>query len=99
MKFNWTAECRVSFKKLKSLLSSSKVMMNYDGTRPTHLYVDHAPGGIAATMAQGYKGLDGKLVYRPVHPSSRVLTEMQTQYSKVEGESLVVLSGNKGNKM
>ena len=85
--------------RLKSLLNESTVMVNYDVSKPTRLYVDHGPCGVAATVAQGYHDGNGGLVYRPVHHSSRVLTETEQRYGKVEGESLAVLSGIKSNKM
>ena len=77
---------RKSLKKLKSLHVGSKVMMNYDVSKPTCLYADHGPGGVVATVAQGYEGESGKLVYCPVHHNSWAIMETDQRYSKVEGE-------------
>ena len=52
VRFVWDDDCRASFEELKSLLSGSSVMVNYDVDRHTRLYVDHGPVGIAATVAQ-----------------------------------------------
>ena len=38
-------------------------------------------------------------MYRPVHHRSRVLKPTEIRYSKIEGESLVILYGIKANKM
>ena len=73
--------------------------MNYDISKPICLYVDYGLGGMAATVVQGHEDESGKLVSRPVHQSSRVITETEQKNSKVEGESLAVLSGIKTNRM
>ena len=67
--------------------------------RPTRLYVDHGPKGVAATVAQGYK-VEGQrqLQWRAVHHSSRALTKAELNYQKIEGESLAVYSGIKSNQ-
>ena len=73
--------------------------MNYDSNRSTRLYVDHGPEGIASTVTQRYD-IPGRKTpeYRPVTYSSRSLKKAEKGYSKVEGESLGVLSGIMTNK-
>ena len=100
VKFVWTKECAESFEELKRLLVSDKVMAYYDPSRPTRLYVDEGPAGVAATVAQKYNvdGVDHP-VWKPVHHTSRAKTKCEQNYGKVDGESLGVLTGIKSNKM
>ena len=97
--FRWTKQEQSSFDKLKELLMADTVLMNYEKDRPTRLYVDHGPKGVAATVAQGYK-VEGQrqLQWRAVHHSSRALTKAELNYQKIEGESLAVYSGIKSNQ-
>ena len=73
--------------------------MNFDVRKPTYLYVDHGPGKVASTVAQGHKDKEGKLIYHPVYHNCCVLMETEQRYSKVEGESLAVLYGIYSNKI
>ena len=96
--FSWNEECRVSFLRLKSLLVADTVLVNYDPTRKTRLYVDHGPVGIASTIAQAYE-VEGerKDQWRTVYHTGRALTKAEQNYGKIEGESLAVYSGIKTN--
>ena len=73
--------------------------MNFDVRKPTCLYVDHGPGKVASTVAQGHKDKEGKLIYHPVYHNCHALMETEQRYSKVEGESLAVLYGIYSNKI
>ena len=98
--YKWDKQCQDSFQKLKDVLVSDTVMASFDVARKTRLYVDHGPDGVASTVVQEYEiGKSGEKVYRPVHHSSRALTETEARYTKTDGESLAVLSGVKSNKM
>ena len=52
VRFKWMTECEESFQELKTLLTSDKVMANYDPNRATRLYVDDGPSGVTAKEAQ-----------------------------------------------
>ena len=99
VQFNWDRRCEASFQELKALLCHDTVMAPYDPAKQTRVYVDHGPGGVAATVAQNHGQLGAQDSWRPVHYSSRSLTETEAGYSKVDGESLGVLSGILNNKM
>ena len=99
LRFKWTSDCRQSFKELKALLNKSQIMVNIDVKHHTRLYVDYGPGGVAFTIAQKYTDKQGRDVYRLVHHNSRVLSDAESRYGKVEGESLAVLYGIRSNKM
>ena len=83
-----------SFVTLKKLLCADTVLAGYDPNRFTRIYVDHGPDGVASTVAQRYN-TPGKQTpkYQPVAYTSRSLKQAEKNYSKVEGESLAVLSG------
>ena len=100
VRFEWTADCESSFQGLKELLSSEQVMGYFDPQRATRLYVDEGPAKVAATVAQEYKvdGMD-HTVWRPVNHTSQAKTETVMNYSKVDGESLGILTGIKSNSM
>ena len=100
VRFKWDQECQDCFEKLKVTLCSDTVMVNYDTSRSTRLYVDHGPDGVAACVTQRYD-VPGKREpeWRPVTHTSRALKAAEKSYSKVEGESLGVLSGIMTNKM
>ena len=97
--YNWTKECQTSFDRLKEILSSETVLMNYDPERETRLYVDHGPEGIAATVAQGYEVPNQReKQWRTVHHTGRSLQQSEKGYTKMEGESLGIYSGILMNK-
>ena len=98
--FNWTEECRTSFKRLQDLLAEDIVLVHYDPERETRLYVDHGPEGVASTVAQGYDiPEEHEKQWRAVHHKSRSLQPAEKNYQKIEGESLAVYSGILVNKM
>ena len=93
VRFIWTEECRISFEKLKEMLSSDIVMMNYEPHRKTRLYVDHGPQGLSAAVCQKYQEPGQGEQWRMVTHKSRSLQPAEVNYEKIEGESLGVLWG------
>ena len=61
--------------------------------------MDHGPFGVASTIALEHQ-VPGSTdtAWRPVFYTSRALTKTEHNYSKVEGESLGVLTGILTNK-
>ena len=100
IKFIWTIECQERFEELKSLLTSDKVLANYDPARPTKLYVDDGPAGVAATVAQPHEleAFDHP-VWIPITHTSRAKTTAKMNYVKVDGDSLAILSEIHSNNM
>ena len=99
VRFNWTKECEEAFQELKELITASTVAVHWDPAKETRLYVDHGPQGIGGTVAQNHSRPGEKPSWRPVHYSSRALTKAETNYGKVDGESLAVASMIQINKM
>ena len=82
-KFEWSEECRISFQKLKKLLCSEQVMMNYDPARETRVYVDHGPNGVAASVCQAYSESGQAKQWRMVTHKSRSLKKAKKEYGKI----------------
>ena len=70
-------------------MASDRVMANYVIGKETRVYVDDAPDGLGATLAQKHEaeGYDHE-VWRQVWYSSRPKTPAEKEYSKVGGKSL-----------
>merc|ERR1711954_108111 len=100
-RYKWTKECDKAFEKIKSLLCSDRIIAAYDPKLKTRLYVDDGPEGVAGTLAQAHPHphIVGKEVWRPVNYTARAKETPEKGYSKVEGESLALLSRIKANKM
>ena len=99
VRFNWTTECQQSFEKLKELLTASTVAVHWDPAKKTRIYVDHGPAGLGGTIAQDHSEPGGKPVWRPVHYCSRALTKAESNYGKVDGKSLGLVSMILSNRM
>lgn len=56
------------------------------------MYVDHWPGRITSTVAQGYIEREQK-VWKKVHHKGRRLEKAERNYYKIEGESQALYSG------
>ena len=87
-RFNWTQECQQSFDTIKQLMASDKILVHYDPSKPTRVYVDFSPCGVSATLAQQHA-----TKWRPVIHVSRSLTPAESNYAQIEGESLAVFYG------
>ena len=99
VRFKWTEDCGRSFERLKELLSSDTVLMSYEPTRKTRLYVDHGPSGLASSVCQQYHEPGQPKQWRMVTHKSRSLQKAELNYEKIEGESLGVLWGIKAHAM
>ena len=69
------------------------MLSNFEVNRKKRLYVDHGLHGIASTVAQLHEipGSNEK-AWKPVQYVSRALTKTEEGYSRVDGESLGILS-------
>ena len=97
VRFEWTKACQQAFEELKRRISDKTVLVPYVPDLETRLYVDHGPEGIASTVAQHHTKGDNP-GWKAVHYKSRSLIPAETNYSKVEGESLAIYSGVKMNR-
>ena len=82
------------------MLCSETALSNYEVNRKKDcMYVDHGLHGIASTVAQLHE-IPGsnEEAWKPVQYVSRALTKTEEGYSRVDGESLGILSGVKVHK-
>lgn len=73
------------FEKMKTLLSSSDVLIYPDHTKPYILTTDASDFAIGAVLSQGEVGKD-----RPIHFASRSLTRAEEKHSVPEKEMLAI---------
>ena len=92
-KFIWGNTEEDAFQNLKEKLSSSQVVVPYDTSRKTRLYVDSSPQGTQATVAQLHESDEGKRAWRPVNHTSRAWTPVESRYAQIERESNGIHTG------
>ena len=102
-KFVWSEECEDAFNKLKSIISSDKVLAPFDPEKPTALMVDAAKaseecrsGGVGSMLVQFHADQN---CWRAVNVNSRTLKDAELNYSQIEAESLAVVIGVIQNHM
>ena len=97
-RFRWGEREESAFVEIKRRLISNRVLIPYDTSKPTRLYVDSSPVGTQATICQQHE-LDGNLYWRPVNHTSRAWTPPEAKYSQIERESNGILTRMYMNKM
>ena len=84
--WSWGHDQQQAFERLKTALSSSKVLALYNAKNETILSVDASSYGLGAVLRQTQP--DGSL--RPIAYVSRALTETEQRYAQIEKEALAV---------
>lgn len=87
--WNWTAACDRAFNKIKSVLSSSRVLAHYDPSLELILSVDSSAYGLGAVLTQ--RRADGAEL--PVSCASRTLNNAEANYSQIDKEALAIVFG------
>jgi hypothetical protein len=77
--WSWSRDEQISFDSLKSVLSSTQVMVYFDPSKATEVLVDASPVGVSAMLTQ-----EGKVVCY----ASRALTDVEQRYSQTDREML-----------
>ena len=80
-----TVQEKECFMKMKSILSSSDILIYADYSKPFVLTTDASDFAIGAVLSQGEIGKD-----RPIHFASRTLTRTEEKYSVPEKEMLTI---------
>ena len=80
VKFKWTSKEATAFRKAKSLLTSSDLLVHYDPDKDLILSVDASPYGIGAVLAH----LDSNGRERPIGFVSRTLSQAEQNYAQME---------------
>lgn len=85
--FRWTSECKKSFEKFKSLLSSNLLLTHYDPRHKIIVSADASSIGIGATISHMFP--NGTI--RVVQHASRALTKAEQGYSQIDREGLAII--------
>ena len=91
--FLWNDECEEAFKRLKSNLTSDRVMSYFDQQLETELVVDASPMGLGAILTQVHILDNGMRDIRIVAYASRTLDDVESRYSQTEREALAARWG------
>ena len=84
VEFLWSKECGDSFRELKSMFSSSKLLLHYDPTQELTLANDASPYGLGSVISHGD---------HPIAYASRTLMSAERNYSQIEKEGLAIIFG------
>lgn len=87
--WNWGQKQRRSFRDVKKLLKSSRVLAHFDDRLPLILACDASPYGLGAILS--HRMPDGS--ERPIGFSSRTLTKAELNYSHLDKEALAIVFG------
>lgn len=87
--FVWSAECAVSFEKIKAVLTSSPVLALYDPKLPVTIVNDASSYGFGSVLLQGLT----EDTLRPVCFASRAMTSAEVRYSQIEKELMAIAFG------
>jgi len=86
IQFHWSADCESAFRKLKAIIASDQVLVNYDPDLPVTVACDASPTGIAGVLSHIINGQE-----RPVAFISRSLTPAERNYSQIDREALAII--------
>ena len=91
MQFCWSAECQQAFDRCKAELTSEKVLVHYDVSKPLQLACDASPYGVGAVLSHVLP--DGS--DRPIAFYSRTLSETEKAYDQLNKEALAIIAAVK----
>lgn len=88
-KFKWNNECAKSFKLVKKMIASEKVLVHYDPNLLVKLICDGSQRGIGAAIFHTMKNGEDK----PIAFASKKLTPAQSKYSTIDREAMTIYFG------
>ena len=91
VKWKWGTTQKQAFESVKSLLTSNKLLIHYDPTKPLVLSCDASPYGVGVVLSHRIDNGEE----RPIAFSSRSLTKAERNYSHLEKEALAIIFGVK----
>ena len=89
VQWNWGEREKRTFQKAKDLLTSERLLVHFDPTKPIVLSCDASPYGISCIMSHRFQ--DG--TEKPIQCASRRLNNAEKNYSQTEREGLSVIYG------
>jgi hypothetical protein len=88
--WNWTKECSDTFRRSKSWVLNSSLLVHYDVTKPLVLTCDASPRGVGAVLSHLINGVE-----RPIAFASKTLSRSEQNYSQLHREALALIFGVK----
>ena len=88
-KFTWTVECQAAFDKLRSIITSDKILLLPDFEQPFRIETDASNYGVGAVLSQQCP----EKHWKPVAFFSKHLNKAQRNYSASEKELLAIVLG------
>ena len=85
VKFEWCAKCDQAFKRVKTLLTTTPVLVHPDFSLPFHVHCDASGLGIGAVLSQYVDG-----AYRPIAFCSKRLLPHQQHWAPAQLEAYAV---------
>ena len=89
--WSWGTKQQKAFKEAKGALTSAKVLVHYDPTKPLRLSCDASPYGVGAVLS--HKMDDG--TEHPIAFASRSLSPAERKYAHLDKEGLAIIFGVK----
>ena len=86
-KWSWRKEQEESFREIKDLLKSSRVLIHFDDSLPLTLSCDASSYGVGAVLAHRLSSGEE----RPIGFASWTLTVAEKKYSQLEKEALALV--------
>jgi transposase InsO family protein len=80
--WKWDNDHEIAFEKVKKMMTTTPVLAYYDSKKEVVIQCDASQSGIGAVLMQ-----EG----RPVHFSSRAMTQTETRYAQIEKEMLAIV--------
>ena len=81
--FKWTSVESQAFSKIKTELSESELLANFEGNHPVIVETDASPVGVGCVLLQEVNGRE-----RPVYFASKKLSAAELNYSQLDKEAL-----------
>lgn len=88
VKYEWSTECKNSFERVKTLLTSSEVLAHYSAELPLVLTTDASSVGVGAVLSHITPSGE-----RPIAYASRSLSAAEKSYSQIDREALAIVFG------
>ena len=85
---NWTKECDIAFKNLKSILASGPVLKAPDHNKIFILQSDASDRGVGCVLSQIFNGKEHPIAYK-----SKKLSPSQLHWSTIEKETYAIILG------
>lgn len=85
----WSSDCEKSFKDIKTVILSSKVLVHYNPELPLVLSVDSSSYGLGSVLSHRFPNGDE----RPICFASRTLNAAERNYSQLDKEALAIIAG------